>query len=1008
MTSEERSFNDAQLNNLYPTATRMPSRVIDSSRRPVASRLAGADIVALSSPIHDGMQSNFIDEVKALGQQVRHFASHLNFPYQAVDRSSPSMNSMRHSSPTSDVRRSKVSSGFSTPTPASLREMFSEPGGSSNSRDLEAQTWTSRLPPTYQCPQCKLSSGIIFEAGTRRIARLVKNTPVQLQGILAEGDEIVELNGRECDSKGLNRYLKCTGNLFGSTVQVTVARWNSFEHTMDHFATRLFLTPEHEVLAKDLLQQSLQELSSPAMTNHLVHTNAGVGLVLGMDSSGEPYVERVVERSPAMQCGIIERYDVLYSIDGFVVRGKRVEYISSLLTGGEDSVCHLVLLRGSERKSVQVSLKRALPAGAVRRPSIKDIALQLDRMERTRLAEITKFLQNFSAWHTEVNNWISRTVRGLKPAGSESRTPTGKLNVIACRGNLLASIRTESMCEQMLQTLKRRQVLASVELWSQWSFHQQKLRLLLKKFVCWVNRRCQQSFFVRFLNNATARRLYRRQVSKAVVYGRLVHKKMGFGVFIMHTFFVSENRKQARRISSALLYKSRVKQFRTLNAWLCVIKTSQAINRVHAITLHKLERRKLLCAMDSWCFRAMHRKQLVKRGIWLLTNNNHNCMQTAFYKFKKHSVNRRQARSNAVRKCKARAFRALQLVQLENQAGVLPDKVRFHEARKEPLKSLRIWISKSTMKRQQETCSRVFWKWNRCKNLSVRTFVQISRFQGRRSLMQTSNLLAQWLRYARRSKKLRRRFFQVMQHKRYFLWSSAFVGWYSSVSQERRSTALQKELEVCKAELVSCKHDLETVHRLQENLTSQKAEEVLELSKLTRLKQWQSADEKSPQAGVQAKGSVSVLDAATQKTAATRDVKIQQPTTSKSMAPQSVLHQGMPHLAGTVEEGNSRSAPGQSQAETKVSSSARSRQPVMNRGSTMALFGHPIIGSPGPQQSAHFSVPRYVSPLPSPYGSPQPQHGMHASSSEPTRRYHLVRMSPNPLQKQVREGGGER
>ena len=61
---------------------------------------------------------------------------------------------------------------------------------------------------------------------------------------------------------------------------------------------------------------------------------------------------------------MIKRFDVLYSIDGFVISGKKAEYISNLLAGDENSSCNLVLLRGEQRESVQVSLRRAHPPGA--------------------------------------------------------------------------------------------------------------------------------------------------------------------------------------------------------------------------------------------------------------------------------------------------------------------------------------------------------------------------------------------------------------------------------------------------------------------------------------------------------------------------------------------------------------------------------------------------------------------------------------------------------------------
>ena len=48
-----------------------------------------------------------------------------------------------------------------------------------------------------------------------------------LQGILAEGDEIVEVNGRALDSNEIKRQLDCSGNLFGSSVRVMIGTDNS-------------------------------------------------------------------------------------------------------------------------------------------------------------------------------------------------------------------------------------------------------------------------------------------------------------------------------------------------------------------------------------------------------------------------------------------------------------------------------------------------------------------------------------------------------------------------------------------------------------------------------------------------------------------------------------------------------------------------------------------------------------------------------------------------------------
>jgi hypothetical protein len=78
------------------------------------------------------------------------------------------------------------------------------------------------------------------------------------------------------------------------------ARYNGNEKRMEHFSTHLILAPAHEVLAKDRLWRSLQELSNPVSPNNS-KSIAGVGLVLGVNLREEPYIECVVENSPAMR-----------------------------------------------------------------------------------------------------------------------------------------------------------------------------------------------------------------------------------------------------------------------------------------------------------------------------------------------------------------------------------------------------------------------------------------------------------------------------------------------------------------------------------------------------------------------------------------------------------------------------------------------------------------------------------------------------------------------------------
>ena len=179
--------------------------------------------------------------------------------------------------------------------------------------------------------------------GTGKIARLLNLSAAHLQGILAVGDEIVEVNGRKCDAASLKKALECNDNLFGSSVLLTFGRscvialpkncfcrvsllcpkpvsdayvldicfrLHAHERTVrqrtkdqkaDLFSSRLLLAPAHEVLARDRLWQSLQELDA-RMDKKKQNDAAGVGLVLGVDSRGEPYVENFVDNSPAMRC----------------------------------------------------------------------------------------------------------------------------------------------------------------------------------------------------------------------------------------------------------------------------------------------------------------------------------------------------------------------------------------------------------------------------------------------------------------------------------------------------------------------------------------------------------------------------------------------------------------------------------------------------------------------------------------------------------------------------------
>ena len=131
--------------------------------------------------------------------------------------------------------------------------------------------------------------------------------------------QLVSASLSSCFYRSLPRLLDCTHTLpfcslpilFASpaanhmflsvtTYWSKTARYNGNENRMQYFSTHLILAPAHEVLAKDRLWRSLQELSNPVSPNNS-KSIAGVGLVLGVNSREEPYIECVVENSPAMR-----------------------------------------------------------------------------------------------------------------------------------------------------------------------------------------------------------------------------------------------------------------------------------------------------------------------------------------------------------------------------------------------------------------------------------------------------------------------------------------------------------------------------------------------------------------------------------------------------------------------------------------------------------------------------------------------------------------------------------
>jgi len=622
--------------------------------------------------------------------------AHINVALSVSDSEAPHGSKRTSQTARGSLLGSACSSGFSTPHATGRH--------------------ASRRSPVYTCPQSELLPGIVFENGSRKIARLMRLSAAQLQGILAEGDEIVEVNGRPCDSEQLRQALKCTGNLFGSSVLITVARRSPNEHSTDYFSTRLLLAPAHEVLAKDQLWQSLQELSFPESSAAAANASAGVGLVLGMDARGEPYVERFVEKSPAELCGVIERHDVLYSIDGFVVGGKRPDYISNLLTGEEGSACHLMLLRGAERNSIQVTLKRALPAGVQRRPTIKDVAAQFENMERRRLTETTQFMHNFGAWHREVNRYLESTVRGLHEE-TNGTSPKGKLNITvnslnSSRGQLQDAIHLESLCEQVLRSHNQKLLQPLVEFWVHWTWQRRRLHLLSTRLDALLRRNQRASFFCRLYENCTARRLYRRKLSKAIVYGRIAQAKSGFAGLANCQQQMYERRQEGKRIASILvrvsLSMSRSKRIRNLRSWWEVAMRTKSQQRNASILAQKSGRRLMFSTLQAWWWLKQIRKQTISKGIWLLTKFNHGLMDMALQHLAGHMLLRRKARSISRRYATARAFAGLKIVteglektsiaeqhSIFSTTGRIGTPMHGEHRRKS---SIRAWVGKSLLK----------------------------------------------------------------------------------------------------------------------------------------------------------------------------------------------------------------------------------------------------------------------------------------------------------------------
>ena len=670
---------------------------------------------------------------------------------------------------------------------------------------------TARRPPGYKCPQCPLLAGVVFKAKSRTIERILPLSAAHLQGMLREGDEIVEVNGRACDPNTVRKALECSGNVLGHSVVVTVVRWTDASEGA-RFSGRLLLAPAHEVLAKEKLWLALQELSSPVPAD-AVDFKAGIGLILGLKADGEVYVESLVDQSPAMLSGMIQRLDIVHSIDGMVVKGKLVDEISSCLVGEEDTVCLVKLLRSESRETVQVSLKRALPAGMTRRPTVRDVAAFLDKLERKRLELANDFVENFSSWHSAVHEWLHSSVRAMKDL-SQSPTPRtpGKLNVSASRGGpLVQAIRVESQCEQMMLTLQRRTMLVVLEFWGAWSWRRRRMGILGQKVVARGVRVCARVFFAHFLHHAIAKRLYRRQLAKAIVYGKLVHSKFGFAALAEHRLLMREQQHEAKInafvSSSVKACMQRTRLTRLWLAWRGTYTQRKVILRAERITSRRSVRRSLLRSLWTWIHVVRVTAQNRRKGIRLMIRTHLNRMKGGFYALSSNCLSRRQRGGDLqdlrasglgedaafVERIRAKVVGQPVISDWSSISGT--SKSKEIQGTSTRSRALHAWLCKLHMKEQTRTCRFAFTHWCTRRALSIRRFVQFCRFQGRRGVHFAASVLRRWLWHARYSQKLRRNCVKVLLRRQHATYTKSFETWDCEGMQSRRLRALQTKLE---------------------------------------------------------------------------------------------------------------------------------------------------------------------------------------------------------------------
>ncbi len=251
--------------------------------------------------------------------------------------------------------------------------------------------------------------------------------------------------------------------------------------------------------------------------------NAGIGLVLALSSQGEAIVDSVIENSPAKLSGLIHRHDILHSIDGEEVQGKSVTAVAALLTGPQGSTCQLVLLRGAhERKTVQVSLKRAIPNSAansglsVASDLVEDIIHLIDSSEHVVHREICKLIEVMHSWQRDAENWAQAVMWGEDDElqGYSDGQQDGM-------GKIAHAVHLESALQHKRQRRERTRAAMFVALWREYALWHAMSRTLLRRHLARSYVRALRQNFKMWKEKARLRRACRKRAFKAIVRGNL-------------------------------------------------------------------------------------------------------------------------------------------------------------------------------------------------------------------------------------------------------------------------------------------------------------------------------------------------------------------------------------------------------------------------------------------------------------------------------------------------------